>query len=198
MKKLLLIQSELKAPKGQFNSFGGYKFRSCEDILEAVKPLLAKHKCIITLSDEIENIGDRHYVKSIAKITDTESKESVSVTAYAREQASRKGMDESQITGACSSYARKYALNGILAIDNTDDADVTNKHGKDVPRVKEEKKSVAAKVKTIDKENIEEMMQECNDLKEVVEIWWLLTEEQQSDAETQQWFKNRKLELGGK
>ena len=200
MKKLLEIQSELKAPKGQFNQFGKYKYRSCEDILELVKPLLKKHNCLLTISDEIVNIGERYYVKATARVGDLDTKlqDSVSITAYAREAESKKGMDESQITGACSSYARKYALNGLFAIDDTEDADVTNKHGKDVPRVKEEKKSVAAKTKTIDKENIEEMMEMCEDLKEVVDIWWKLTAEQQEDAEIQQWFKNRKLELGGR
>jgi len=121
--KLLNIQSELKAPKGQYNSFGKYKYRNCEDILEAVKPLCVKHAVCIRLSDEIVFIGDRYYVKSYAFLYDTESDRSLSVCAYAREPQDRKGMDSSQITGASSSYARKYALNALLSIDDTKDAD---------------------------------------------------------------------------
>lgn len=117
--KLSKIQSELKAPKGQFNSFGNYKYRSCEDILEAVKPLLKGS--IITISDEIVLVGDRFYVKATAKFEDETSQ--ITNTAFAREPLMKKGMDESQITGATSSYARKYALNGLLAIDDTKDAD---------------------------------------------------------------------------
>lgn len=131
---LSLIQSELKAPKGQQNKFGGYRYRSCEDILEALKPILAKHNATITLSDEIFLIGEntnfpRFYVKATA--TFTAGDYTRSVTAYAREEENKKGMDASQITGAASSYARKYALNGLFAIDDTKDADATNTHGKD-------------------------------------------------------------------
>lgn len=121
--KLMNIQNELKAPKGQFNKFGGYKYRSCEDILEAVKPLLTKYKCALTISDSIENIGARFYVKATATIIDTESDNSFSVSALAREAEQKKGQDESQITGTASSYARKYALNGLFCIDDTKDAD---------------------------------------------------------------------------
>ena len=115
------IQHKLKAPKGQYNSFGQYKYRSCEDILEGVKPLLKEYNLLLIINDEIVQIGERYYVKSTAKITD--GREAVSATAYAREQVTKKGMDESQITGAASSYARKYALNGLLAIDDSKDAD---------------------------------------------------------------------------
>ena len=121
MKQLIDIQKELKAPKGQYNSFGKYKYRSAEDILEAVKPLLHKHECQLTLSDEIVLIGDRYYVKAVATIRN--EKENVIVTAYAREDEDKKGMDGSQITGTASSYARKYALNGLFLIDDTKDAD---------------------------------------------------------------------------
>lgn len=114
------VQQKLKAPKGQTNSFGKYKYRSCEDILEALKTLLVG-TATITLSDEMICIGDRYYVKATA--TFKSESEEVSVTAYAREAESKKGMDESQITGAASSYARKYALNGLFAIDDTKDAD---------------------------------------------------------------------------
>lgn len=119
--KLIEIQSELKAPKSQFNKFGGYNYRNCEDILEAVKPLCVKHDVVPLLSDEIVMIGERYYVKSIAKITD--GKDEIVTTAFARESFDKKGMDESQITGSASSYARKYALNGLFCIDDTKDAD---------------------------------------------------------------------------
>lgn len=119
--KLIEIQSELKAPKSQFNKFGGYNYRNCEDILEAVKPLCAKHEIVPLLNDEIVMIGDRFYIKATAKVTD--GKDEIATTAFARESKEKKGMDESQITGSASSYARKYALNGLFCIDDTKDAD---------------------------------------------------------------------------
>jgi hypothetical protein len=119
MKTLNKIQKELKAPKGQVNKFGNYRYRSCEDILEAVKPLLGE--AVLTISDEIVQIGDRYYVKATATIK--EGDESVNVSAFSREGLDKKGMDVSQITGATSSYARKYALNGLFCIDDTKDAD---------------------------------------------------------------------------
>lgn len=128
-KNLLLIQQELKAPKGQYNSFGKYHYRSCEDILEAVKPIAHKHGCVVTVTDDIDKIGERYYVRAIAILTDVETGEQVQNVAYAREEEEKKGMDESQITGAASSYARKYALNGLFAIDDTKDAD-TDEHKK--------------------------------------------------------------------
>lgn len=124
MKQLVEIQNELKAPKSQFNKFGGYKYRNAEDILEAVKPLLFKHKCTLTISDDIVCAGDRVYVKATAIISN--GADSISVSAFAREPEAQKGMSESQITGASSSYARKYALNGMFAIDDTKDSDATN------------------------------------------------------------------------
>lgn len=125
--KLIGIQQALKAPKSQTNTFGGYKYRSCEDIFEAVKPLLANAKIALTISDEIVEVGGRVYVKATATIRDALADgETVSVTAYAREEMEKKGMDASQITGAASSYARKYALNGLFCIDDTKDADFTN------------------------------------------------------------------------
>lgn len=123
MEKLVKIQSELKAPKGQLNKFGGYKYRNCEDILEAVKPLLAKYNCTLKLSDKIQLIGDRFYVMATAIIKDEDNNTFEEVTAYAREEETKKGMDASQITGAASSYARKYALNGLFCIDDTKDVD---------------------------------------------------------------------------
>lgn len=131
IQKLAAIQAELKAPKGQYNSFGGYKYRSCEDILEAVKPLLKKEGLALILSDNIEEVGGRVYVKATATILDSgDAGGSIGVAAYAREAETRKGMEESQVTGSTSSYARKYALNGLFAIDDTKDADATNTHEK--------------------------------------------------------------------
>ena len=124
--KLAKVQSELKAPKGQYNSFGKYHYRSCEDIVESVKPLLKKEGLLLNLSDEIVNISDRFYVKATATVIDTEDEKSISVSAFAREEKEKKGMDGSQVTGASSSYARKYALNGLFAIDDTKDSDATN------------------------------------------------------------------------
>ena len=121
--KLLKIQGSLKAPKGQYNGFGRYKYRSCEDILEALKPLLVENKAAVTIKDSIVQIGDRYYVQAIATLIDVEEEEKVSVKAYAREALSKKGMDESQVTGSTSSYARKYALNGLFAIDDNKDMD---------------------------------------------------------------------------
>lgn len=125
MKELITIQSELKAPKSQFNKFGGYKYRKAEDILEAVKPLLAKQKCTLIISDDIVMIGNRIYVKATATIKN-EKGEFEETTGWAREEETKKGMDGSQITGASSSYARKYALNGLFAIDDNADSDTTN------------------------------------------------------------------------
>lgn len=121
--KLLSVQAELKCNKSQYNAFGKYYYRNAEDILEAVKPLLAKVKATITINDEIVNIANRFYVKATAKIIDIESGEVVETNAYAREPENKKGLDESQITGSTSSYARKYALNGLLLIDDTKDSD---------------------------------------------------------------------------
>lgn len=127
MQALKKIQQELKAPKGQYNSFGKYAYRSAEDILEAVKPLLAKYDAELTLSDDITEVGGRIYVKATARFieydTKTDTNNMTTVTAFAREPADKKGMDESQITGTASSYARKYALNGMFLIDDNKDAD---------------------------------------------------------------------------
>lgn len=129
--KLLKIQTELKAPKNQFNAFGKYKYRSCEDILEALKPLLKEQGMTLVLSDEVVAVGTRNYIKATATITSIDEKEerAIFVTAYAKEEETKKGMDGAQITGSASSYARKYALNGLFLIDDTKDADATNDHG---------------------------------------------------------------------
>lgn len=129
--KLMNVQFELKAPKSQFNSFGKYNYRSCEDILEALKPLLSKVKAVVNLTDSIDQIGDRIYLKATAIFIDIENGEKIEVNALAREDEVKKGMDSAQVTGSVSSYARKYALNGLFCIDDTKDSDSTNTHGKE-------------------------------------------------------------------
>ena len=127
--KLAIVQKTLKAPKSQYNNFGKYNYRSCEDILEAAKPLCIEHGLVLTISDEIMQVGERIYVKATATVADIEDANAkVSTSGMAREPEDKKGMDTSQITGAASSYARKYALGGLFALDDTKDADATNKH----------------------------------------------------------------------
>lgn len=122
-KKIIAIQNELKCNKGQYNSFGGYSYRSCEDILEAVKPLLSKYQLLLRISDEIVQVGDRYYIKATAELCDTETEKTVKSEAYAREPLEKTKMDAAQVTGTASSYARKYALNGLFLIDDTKDVD---------------------------------------------------------------------------
>ena len=143
--KLTTIQLDLKAPKSKRNNFGNYNYRSCEDILEAVKPLLAANMCSLTLDDDVLCIGDRVYVKATATLTDHAEGATISTHAFAREAETKKGMDESQITGTASSYARKYALNGLFAIDDTKDADTDEYQGCEAPRqtAKQEPKQTA-------------------------------------------------------
>lgn len=130
--KLAAIQAELNAPKNLFNKFGGYNYRSCEAIYEAVKPILRQQKCTLMLTDDVLMIGDRIYVKATAILKDLEGDgKCIAANAFAREEESKKGMDGSQVTGAASSYARKYALNGLFLIDDVKDSDATNTHGKD-------------------------------------------------------------------
>ncbi|EME8143314.1 ERF family protein [uncultured Enterococcus sp.] len=137
--KVVTIQTELKAPKGQFNKFGNYKYRSLEDINEALKPLLAREQLQLTVSDELVLIGDRYYVKATATISDSDGNY-VEVHGYARESKDKKGMDDSQITGTASSYARKYAMNGLFLIDDTKDAD-TDEYAKQTKELASNKQS---------------------------------------------------------
>ena len=161
--KLMNIQQELKAPKGQYNSFGKYAYRSCEDILEAVKPLLRKEKVVLTISDELQYIGNRYYIKATVTLIDTESEATISNSAYAREEETKKGMDGSQITGASSSYARKYALNGLFGIDDNKDSDTTNIQSKEE---KEDKKASPKQIELIQKyyqgENLTKLLEVNN------------------------------------
>ncbi len=136
--KLLNIQRDLKVPKGQLNTFGNYHYRSCEDILEALKPLLTANETTLIITDTIDSTGSRFYVRATATLTDVETNESISVVASAREEETKKGQDASQITGSTSSYARKYCLNGLFAIDDAKDSDSTNTHGKEQEPTKEQ------------------------------------------------------------
>lgn len=168
--KLMNIQQELKAPKGQYNDFGKYAYRSCEDILEAVKPLLKKEKVVLTISDELQYIGNRYYIKATATLIDTESEATISNSAYAREEETKKGMDGSQITGASSSYARKYALNGLFGIDDNKDTDTTNIQSKEE---KEDKKASPEQIELIQKyyqgENLTKLL-EVNNLEKLEDM----------------------------
>ena len=128
---LVKIQAELKAPKNQTNNFGKYKYRSAEDIIEAVKPILNKYATALVVSDEVVQVGDRIYIKATATLLD-DTDDHISVNGWAREEEVKKGMDSAQITGSASSYARKYALNGLFAIDDTKDSDATNEHKDEV------------------------------------------------------------------
>ena len=168
--KLMNIQQELKAPKVQYNDFGKYAYRSCEDILEAVKPLLKKEKVVLTISDELQYIGNRYYIKATATLIDTESEATISNSAYAREEETKKGMDGSQITGASSSYARKYALNGLFGIDDNKDSDTTNIQSKEE---KEDKKASPKQIELIQKyyqgENLTKLL-EVNNLEKLEDM----------------------------
>ena len=144
--KLIKIQQDLKVPKNQMNKFGGYKYRSCEDIVEAVKPLLHAEGLLMTISDTMVNVGDKNYIKATVTVTDGDTE--VTTNGYAREAVDRKGMDDSQITGSTSSYARKYALNGMFAIDDTKDADDLNQHGKGKSKGGFDKKAAINKIRS--------------------------------------------------
>lgn len=149
--KLSAIQTELKAPKNQYNKFGKYNYRSAEDIIEAVKPLCAKYKAVLVLNDEIQMVGDRYYVEATATLWDLEKEDSfLYATAYAREDEQRTGMSSDQLTGSCSSYARKYCLNGLLLIDDSKDADTDEQHEVVAEGGKRETKAKAEKAQADD------------------------------------------------
>lgn len=179
MKELFGIQTELKAPKGQYNKFGKYYYRNAEDILEALKPLLKAYKCSVNVSDEVVMLGDRFYIKATATIKN-ESGETESAVGFAREEESKKGMDAMQLSGATSSYARKYALNGLFAIDDNKDSDTTNKHGKDNPN-------------TPPKPNVDKLIKDTKDSKELKAVakqhWSIMTDSQKNA------FRDKLLEL---
>lgn len=177
MKRLIEIQNELKAPKNQYNDFGKYNYRSCEDILEGVKPLLQKHNLLLIVNDEIEAINTRFYVRAVATIYDAETGQKlIATSSLAREEENKKGMDASQVTGATSSYARKYALNGLFAIDDAKDADFTNKHGKDEPKAipqppKPKPLPPKPQPPKVTDEKIIETLSACSSVSDVEMIW---------------------------
>ena len=166
--KLLNIQQELKAPKNQRNNFGGYNYRSCEDILEAVKPLLKKENLIMTITDELVYIGERYYIKATAILTDIEENTQLINVAYAREEETKKGMDGSQITGTASSYARKYALNGLFLIDDQKDAD-TDEYTKQQEEKKATEKQITILEEKCTDEEIEKIYEKYN-IKDLAEL----------------------------
>lgn len=169
---LVKIQAELKAPKNQTNSFGKYKYRSAEDIVEAVKPILSKYGTALVITDEVVQVGERIYIKATASLLDG-TDDSISVSGWAREEEVKKGMDAAQITGSASSYARKYALNGLFAIDDTKDSDSTNEHKDEVGEVK--RMELIAKLETT---NWDEIMKQ----KVAIKISALTTIEQYEKA----------------
>jgi len=191
------IQAKLKAPKGQFNSFGKYHYRSAEDILEAVKKVVNPMGFAITLTDDLIFAEGRWYIKSVAELTN--GKQTFSSIGLAREEETKKGMDGSQITGAASSYARKYALNGLFAIDDTKDSDATNDHSKS----QESKPQAKTAMPAISKFDIE-FKELISDVKSVIAIgelkgiWEKLTDEAKANKEIQQLFNHRKAELSTK
>lgn len=191
------IQAKLKAPKGQFNSFGKYHYRSAEDILEAVKKVVNPMGFSITLTDSVGEVGGRIYVQSTATLDNGEIE--YQATGFAREEETKKGMDGSQITGAASSYARKYALNGLFAIDDTKDSDATNDHGKS----QESKPRLPFALPAPSKFDFE-FAKLIKDVKSVIAIgelkgiWEKLTDEAKANKEIQQLFNHRKSELSTK
>ena len=172
--KLMNIQQKLIAPKNNYNSFGKYSYRSCEDILEAVKPLLAENKVVLTICDEIILVGERFYIKAIATLTDCESDETISNVAYARES-------ESQITGSCSSYARKYALNGLFCIDDVKDADTRDNREKTTETTTKKKTPTTA-----DKKALNDLVAKCKEdnvsIEKICEVYKVATKEELTKA----------------
>ena len=192
IEKLVLIQSELKAPKGQRNNFGNYNYRSCEDILEAVKPHLKKHGLFLSITDELINVGNRYYVQATVLITDGVDR--WTTNGIAREEETKKGMDGSQITGASSSYARKYALNGMFGIDDAKDSDHTNQHDKpqtNIPAKPDLKQGEAVQMANLLKVAIAEVaIAETNDkLKSIWEAYPMF----HSDSEFKKSINAKKL-----
>lgn len=162
--KLMAIQTELKAPKGQYNSYGKYNYRSCEDILEALKPLLKAHNCSLVISDDVEQIGDRYYIKATATLLDNEGEDKIQNKAFARESLDKKGMDDSQITGTASSYARKYCLNGLFLIDDTKDADTDEyKNQQDAKKATDKQEKDAKGINKATFKQIEIMKKICDE-----------------------------------
>jgi hypothetical protein len=191
------IQAKLKAPKGQFNSFGKYHYRSAEDILEAVKKVVNPMGFSITLTDSVGEVGGRIYVQSTATLDNGEIE--YQATGFAREEETKKGMDGSQITGAASSYARKYALNGLFAIDDTKDSDATNDHGKSQELKPQAKTGMPAPSQfDIEFAELIKDVKNAQSNQELKTIWDLLTDEAKANKEIQQLINHRKQELATK
>lgn len=161
--KLLKIQSSVSVPKNQYNKFGDYDYRSCEDILSALKPLLSQEKCTLTVNDELLMVGNRYYIKATAKFIDCESGESVYNDSYAREEETKKGMDSSQITGTASSYARKYALNGLFLLDDVKDADTNENQQQSQSAGANKAPKGGTQKKLIDKKTLEALRKRLKD-----------------------------------
>ena len=188
--QLSIIQNKVKAPKGQFNSFGKYHYRSAEDILEAVKQVVNPMGYSITISDTIVNVGDRYYIKATATLSN--GKETWSTDGYAREEESKKGMDGSQVTGASSSYARKYALNGLFALDDTKDSDATNTHGKEPSKpVKKEE----VKLELVEFQEIQVVVNSAKTIAELSSLWLDLEDYYKEIQTVKDLFSNRKNQL---
>ena len=188
--QLAIIQAKVKAPKGQFNSFGKYHYRSAEDILEAVKQVVNPLGYSITISDTIINVGDRYYIKATATLSN--GKETWSTDGYAREEESKKGMDGSQVTGASSSYARKYALNGLFALDDTKDSDATNTQGKELAKpIKKEE----AKLELVEFQELQLVINSANTIEELNSLWLDLEDYYKNIQTVKDLFSKRKQQL---
>jgi len=188
------IQAKLKAPKGQFNSFGKYHYRSAEDILEAVKKVVNPMGFSIVLTDQVKEVGGRIYVEAIASLFNGELE--YNSTGFAREEETKKGMDGSQITGAASSYARKYALNGLFAIDDTKDSDATNDHGKSQESKPQAKASAPASLEfDIEFGYLMEQVKKATNNNQLMAIWNTLSTDAKANKEIVQLFKHRKSEF---
>jgi hypothetical protein len=197
---LAQIQSEVKAPKGQFNSFGKYKYRSAEDILEAVKPIVNSKGFSITLSDEIIAMDGRFYIKATATLTN--GKETYSATGFAREEESKKGMDGSQITGSCSSYSRKYALSGLFGLDDTKDSDATNTHGQEskpaqafVPKPAPAPSEPQVTISSQELGELKHLLDECSAVEHLTELWNDIEEPFKKLGAVKTLFSNRKQQI---
>jgi hypothetical protein len=189
--KLALIQQELCAPKNQYNSYGKYNYRSCEDILEGLKPCLEKTGCALTISDELIVVGERYYVKATATLHDNETDFKISNTAYAREEETVKGMSSSQITGAASSYARKYALNGLFCIDDVKDADTRDNRQKEAKAQKQaeaEQQKIANQL--IDEAKVNALIARCENENVPVEKILKLYKVESLEKLTELMFRN--------
>ena len=193
MEELQKIQQELKAPKGQYNNFGKYNYRSCEDILEAVKPLLKEHKATLVLNDTIEVIGDRYYVKATATFKPGGDGEPIAVSAFAREPEEKRGMDDSQVTGTASSYARKYALNGLFLIDDTKDAD-TDEYAKTTKKA--EKKAEPSADYKLSFQEVREKLATIDTIDDLNKYWTDLHLSEKQANILKKDFADRKAKIG--